>query len=267
MGPSSRAPQEIEATLIIWSDNPQAVVREIASLTSLAGYRLLSRDAISIRDLYFDTYDAALQAQRWILRLRQIGAAHMITLKGASQPTDWGGMERLEIEAPWSPDALNRIVNELLERRIETLDQRQYSDRAPPLEAMTSLGLEIIQDRETLRRVRDMVAAGQESRGALAELAIDSVIYQFGDRQVHHHEVEIEAKAENVSAALKTAMEMLVATYRPALREWDHSKLATGKAIEKMLREGALEELLDINNNLKPVAYERIDDYLERSGI
>ena len=62
-------------------------------------------------------------------------------------------------------------------------------------------------------------------------------------------------------------MEMLVATYRPALREWDHSKLATGKAIEKMLREGALEELLDINNNLKPVAYERIDDYLERSGI
>jgi len=34
-----------------------------------------------------------------------------------------------------------------------------------------------------------------------------------------------------------------------------------------MLSEGLLEGLLDVNNNLKPVAYDRIDDYLKRSGI
>jgi hypothetical protein len=101
----------------------------------------------------------------------------------------------------------------------------------------------------------------------LAELAIDSVVYYFGGQEIHHHEVEVEAKERGSSSVIKTVAESLVAMYRPALRRWDHSKLATGKAIEQMLREGALEGLLDAHNNLKPVAYDKIDDYLKRSHI
>ena len=147
------------------------------------------------------------------------------------------------------------------------LQQRQDFDRVHPLEVMTSLGLEVIQDRETHRQVRNIVFVGEESRSALAELAIDSVVYHFGDQQICHHEVEIEAKVEDGSTALKTVIESLVAMYGSALRRWDHGKLATGKAIEKLLSEGALEGLLDINNNLKPVAYDRVDDYLKCGSI
>lgn len=267
MTSSSRVPQESEATLIIWSENPQAVARRIAGLTSIASYRLLPRGSMAIHDVYFDTLDHALQTQELALRVREIGAAHWITLKGQSQPSGWGGVNRFEIEVPWSQDALTRVVKELAGRRIKTLQQRQDFDRAQPLEVVASLGLEVIQDRETHRQVRDIVSAGEESSSVLAELAIDSVVYHLSDQQIYHHEVEIEAKAEDVSAVFDAVIETLVTTYGPALRRWDHSKLITGKVIEKMLGEGSLQGLLDANNNLKPAAYDRIDDYLKHSSI
>ncbi|MFQ6102203.1 MAG: CYTH domain-containing protein [Anaerolineae bacterium] len=266
MTSNSRVPRESEAALIIRSENPRAVARQVAGLTSIAGYRLLPRGSMAIHDVYFDTLNHALQTQELALRVREIGAAHWITLKGQSQPSSWGGVNRLEIEVPWSQNALTRVVKELVGRGIKMPQQRQDFDRTQPLEVMTSLGLEVIQERETHRQARDIVSAGEESR-LLAELAIDSVVYRFGDQQIHHHEVEIEVKAEGVFAAIDTVIETLVTICGPALRRWDHSKLTTGKAIEKMLGEGALQGLLDANSNLKPAAYDRIDDYLKHSGI
>jgi inorganic triphosphatase YgiF len=267
MTPHAQAPREREATLIIWSQDPQAVARQIAGLTSIANFRLLPHGSIAIHDIYFDTLDHALQAQKLALRVREVGAAHWTTLKGQSQPDDWGGVSRLEIEVPWSQNALARVVKELVRRKVKIMQPRQDFDRAQPLQVMTSLGLEVIQDRETHRQIRNIVRAGEGNSPALAELAIDSVVYHFGDQQVYHHEVEIEAKAENVSTVLGAVIETLLTMYKPALRRWDHAKLTTGKAIDKMLREGSLQGLLDTSNNIKPAAYDRIDDYLKHSGI
>jgi len=103
--------QEIEASLIIWSETPQVVAGQIAGLTSIGNYRLLPQNPEVIHDLYLDTPDGALQAQKLALRIREIGAMRWVTIKGASRPTNWeGGVERLEIEVPWSQDALARIV-------------------------------------------------------------------------------------------------------------------------------------------------------------
>ena len=260
--------REIEASLIIWSENPQVVASQIAGLTAIGNYRLLPQDPQIIHDLYLDTPDRALQSQELALRVREIGTTRWVTLKGRSQPTDWeGGVERLEIEALWSKDALTRVVKELVDRGIKTLQQRQDFDDAHPLDVIASLGLEPIQDRESHRQVRNIVSAGEESSSVLAELAIDSVVYHFGGQEICHHEVEIEAKEGGSSAVIKTVVESLVARYGLALRRWGHSKLATGKAIEKMLSEDVLEGLLDIHNNLKPVAYDKINDYLKRSSI
>lgn len=262
-----RVPREIESTLIIWSENPQAIARQIASVASIANYRLLPQDSKTIHDFYFDTPDGALQTQMLALRIREIGRTHWLTLKGPSQPTDWeGGAERLEIEALWSTDALTRVAKELGDRGIKILQQRQDFDYAHPLDVMASLGLEVFQDRESHRKVRNIIR-GEESNSVLAELAIDSVVYHLSGQEICHHEVEIEVKEENGSTVIKTVVESLVAMCGPALRRWDHSKLATGKAIEKLLSEGALEDLLDINNNLKPIAYDKIDDCLKRRSI
>ncbi|HIE30313.1 TPA: CYTH domain-containing protein [Candidatus Poribacteria bacterium] len=264
---TSRPPREIESTLIICSEKPKTVVRQIGSLTSIANYRLLFRDTETIHDLYFDTRDRSLQTRRLALRIREIGAMRWITLKGPSLPTDWGGVERLEIEEPWSQDALTRVVRELMSRKIKMPQQRQDFDYAHPLDVMMNLRLEIVQDRNTHRQVRNIVSASEESKSVLAELAIDSVVYHFSGQAICHHEVEIEVKVEDSFTVLKTVIESLVAMYNPALRRWHHGKLATGKAIENLLSEGALEGLLDIERNLKPVAYDKIDDYLMRGGI
>lgn len=257
---------EIEAALIICSENPQVVASQIAGLTSIANYLLLPLDSETIHDLYFDTPDRVLQTPRLALRVREIGESRWITLKGRSQPTDWGGVERLEIEALWSEDALTRVVKELMDRGIKMLQQRRDFDYASPLNVMTSLGLEVVQDRRSHRKVRNIVLRGEESSRVLAELAIDSVVYHFGNQEICHHEVEIEAKVGDGSTAVKTVIESLVVMYGSMLRRWDYGKLATGKAIEKLLSEGAIERLLGVNNSLKPVAYDKIDEYLRCSG-
>jgi len=259
--------QEIEAALIICSETPHAVSRQIAGLTLIANYRLLPQDSQMIHDLYFDTPDRKLKTQKLALRIREIGVMRWIAFKGPSKPTDWGGVERLEIEAPWSQDALTRVVKELLDRKIKMLPQHQDLDCVHPLDVMTSLGLTVVQDRESHRKVRNIVHLDEESSPVLAELAIDSVIYHFSNQEIYHHEVEIEAKTREGSTALKAVIESLFAMYGPVLRRWDYSKLAIGMVIEKLLSEGAIKGLIDINGNLKPVAYDKIDDSLKYGGI
>ncbi len=259
--------QETEAALIIRSENPEMVARRIASLTSIVDHRLLPQDSQIIHDVYFDTPDRALQSSKLALRVREIDATHWLTLKGPSQETNWGAAQRLEIEVPWSQEALTKVVKELIDRGIKMLRQHQRFDYAHPLEVMISLGLEVIQDRETHRQVRNVVPIGDETNPVLAELAIDSVAYHFGDQDICLQEVEIEAKRRDVSEALQTVIESLLGMYEAALQKWAHSKLATGKAIEKLLSEGALNGLIDTNNNLKPVAYDKIDNYFKRGGV
>lgn len=260
--------REIEATLIIWSETPQVIAGQIARLTSIENYRLLPQDSKTINDIYFDTPDHALQTQKLALRVREIDGTRWITLKGPSRPVDrWGGVERLEIEAPWSQDALTRVVKELMDKGIEVPQQRQKFDCVYPLDAMSSLGLEVVQRRKCQRKVRNIVHAGEESGPVLAELAIDSVVYHFSDHQVRHYEVEIEAKWDDGSTVIKIVIERLAKMCRRALRRWDYGKLATGKAIEKLLSEEALEGLLDNKNNLKPIAYDKVEDYLRYDNI
>lgn len=259
--------REIEAALIVWSETPQLVVSQVVGLTSIGNYRLLPQDSQVIHDMYLDTPDRALQAPQMALRVREIGETCWITLKGPSQPTAWKrGVKRLEIEAIWSEEAVTRVVEELMVRGIKVLQPWQDIGDVQPLDVMASIGFEVVQDRESHRRIRNILE-GKKGSPVLAELAIDSVIYHFGSRKVCFHEVEIEAKAEEGSAVIETVVESLVTTYRPALRVWDYSKLATGKAIEELLKMGAIQELLDVNNNLKPAAFDKLSDYLKTGDV
>ena len=250
--------REIEATLIIWSDDPQAVVSKIAGFTSIGSYQLLPQDSRMIHDLYLGMPDHALQPRGLALRIREIGAMRWITLKGTAWPTGWGAVERLEIEAPWSRDALNRVLKELADRGIKTPQPPQNLNCVHPLDVMANLGLKVIQDRENYRQVRNIVHADEKNGPILAEMVIDSVIYHFSGREIHHYEVEIEAKEEEDPAVFNSVIESLIAMCRPALRRWYYGKLTIGRVIENMLREGTLEGLINDNNSLKPIAYRLI---------
>jgi len=255
--------REIEASLVIWSETPQAVAARIASLTSIANYRLLPRASQLIHDVYLDTHDRALRLRRLALRAREIGGTCWITFKGPVQPTGWaGGVERFEIEVPWSEQAQAMVVEELEARGVNLLKPEGKFDDVHPLDVLADLGMEVVQDRQTSRQLRDIVAVEQAGL-VIAELAIDSVVFHFKDRNVRYHEIEVEAKAEGGVTAVEVVIENLITMIGSALRPWDYGKLATGKAIEELLKIGALQGLLDMEDSLKPAAFDKIIKYFE----
>jgi hypothetical protein len=92
----------------------------------------------------------------------------------------------------------------------------------------------------------------------VAELAVDAVVFDLGGRPVEHHEIEIEAKAEDAEAAVATLAGSLERRFRPALRPWPLGKLATGAAIARLIAEQGPEAVLTAEGRVRPSAYESI---------
>lgn len=260
------SPKEIEAALIIKSENPQIIAKQISEMTSIADYRLVPQESEIIHDIYFDTTDGRLHSKKIALRIRTIGLSNWITIKGPSRRTWWGGVKRLEIEKLWSKNALTEVLNELEYRGIKMKIHQLHQDfeNIHPLAVMSNLGLKVIQDRESHRK--PMNIKYKDNSSVLAELVIDYTIYHFSKQDICLYEVEIESKVENDFTVLKTVIDNLFKIYKPALQKWDHSKLAMGKAIEKLSSEGMLKGMLNINN-LEPEAYDQINAILLRGDI
>lgn len=226
-----KKPHETEAALVIRSNNAERIANEIAALDTLGANRLESPETQRIHDIYFDTREQALQKQKLALRIRALNGETLITLKGPSRRQAGGAQERLEIEAPWSRQALARVVRELRDRKIAVAMPRQSFAQDDAIATLTRLGFRIVQDRMTRRRARQVVARAAP-QATLAELAVDAVTFRFGKQRVRLHEIEIEAKTPR--ARLGDLARRLETMFKPALRPW-HSKLATGKAIQTLL--------------------------------
>ncbi|UCE07207.1 MAG: hypothetical protein JSW07_04010, partial [bacterium] len=193
-----------------------------------------------------------------------VGDKQLITLKGDSKPTDWGGHNRLEIERTWSETALVTILEELKKRKIQLSQFDKRWDFSNSIQFLEKIGLQIIQERTNQRRIRNIVQQNKSRTTVLAELAIDSVTYQFKHQKVRFHELEIESKSKDSALMFEEIIQTLLKMFESILKKWDHSKLATGKAVEKLLDEGNLEELLDEFNNLKPKGFDKIDIILNQ---
>lgn len=257
-------PSELEAALIIRSDAPRRLAEQISALTSIAGYRLHHEPPQPIRDLYFDTRERALAAKRVALRVRTIGQLHLLTVKGPSRRTEWGAAERLELEQPWSVEALDKTVATL--RRAGVTLPRAANPTAAPIEVLRALGLDVVQDRETQRQPRSVTRPDDPRGTALAELAVDAVTYHFETKIVRMYEIEIEAKSAGGASAVRAIMDRLGAQFAPTLQPWPYGKLATGQTIERLLREGAFDGLLGADQTLSPAALERIEAVLTQEG-
>ena len=254
--------KEVEATLIICSDTPDRVVDEVGALTSVAGYRLEPQPSALINDYYVDTPNGALHQKGVTLRLRQVGSTPLLTLKGSPTYSTGGIAERLEIEMPWSEDSLARIVHQLATRGIHLAEGAGVPANATPMETLTGMGLELIQHRENLRRIRNIVEASVEPGRRLAELAIDSVIYHLGQWRINHYEVEVEAKADHAIQVIQAVTDHLLQSYPSALQTWRHGTLSTGKAIEALLLRGEMEGLVNSQSQLRPAAYQLVHNFL-----
>ena len=252
---------ETEVAFLICSENPQLAIDKIACLDSIAEYPLRYKNDEKIHDIYFDTPNKLLKKKGMALRLRRVDAKRWITLKGPSKTTEEGSVERLEIEEEWSEKALERMLNELLTRNVRVKHEYRYSESADPADIMKELGFVGVQYRTTSRKAKNIVDKEEEAQ-VLAELDIDSVTYIFGGQKVNLYEVEIELKHSGAAAVLKVAGESLLTSFASFLTRWKYSKVATGNAIERLLKQ-ELKEMVDINGDLKPAAYERISDSIK----
>jgi len=255
--------KELEAALIVSSDTPQRIVRQIAALTLIAGYRLQPETPQPIHDSYFDTPRRALAAKRVALRLRTIGPLCLLTIKGPSRRTEWGAAERLEFEEPWSAEALDKLVDML--RLAGVTMGRAGRAQGPPVDVIRALGLDVVQDRETLRQPRSVTRSDDQRGVVVAELAVDAVTYHFDVNVVLMYEIEIEAKSAAGTSAVRAIMDRLVAQFAPSLHPWPYGKLITGDIIQRLLRQGALDGLL-VDNTLSPAALDRIEAVLTQEG-
>lgn len=243
-------PLEIETALVVCSETPGDVLDAVAALRELAGFELRPRPDETIRDVYFDTPDGRVAAAGGALRAREVGGRTLLTIKW---PSGSAGA-RVELEEEWPGRAWETLRAEL----GAELDLPATPPAADAAEALRLSGLEVVQERETRRRVRDVAPPGGER---LAELAVDSVAYRLPGGPVRLHEVEIEAKTADAAvgeAAVATVAQALTADFRTALRPWPHGKLPTGRAVEELLAVGERDALVADDGSLLPGAYDAI---------
>lgn len=262
MKAGSQIAVEREATLVIVSDAPEVVYREITCLTAVGVYKLLPAEPQTLEDHYFDTLTGALKESKWGLRLRRIGTKLWIAIKGPSQPTHWGGRERREIEALWSKTALDEIAAELSRNNVRLNLSSTGPDSSDAFTAMRAAGLVAIQRRDTVRCASAVISRMDDC--VQAELDADLVTYYFPQGEILHYELEIETKGNKGPEAAETVANYLLAAYGHHLRQWRYDKLATGWAIGELLSKALSEGLRAPDGSLTPAAYDMIDEYLER---
>ena len=246
---------ELELVLMIVSNNPASIALRISELTSLADQPLVARPTRTLHDIYLDTTDRELGRKRINLRLRGTDGDFWITMKVFPGRFSWKRSERQEVEVPWSRESLGKVAADL-ERRGVRMKQPQMTDMFSHLDVLRSMGLQVQQDRETERNVREIVEVG--SGQVLAEFDIDSVLYHFEEQDFRLFEVEVEAKSDKGRGLLREIASDLLAKFGSELREWRFGKLVTGRRIEKLWREGALQGFVD-GSTLKPSAFEKIE--------
>lgn len=256
---------EHEITLVISSKNSNDIADSIAGLNSISGYILRPAENKNIYDIYYDTKDHLLMRSKLSLRIRNIEGAWLCTFKGKSSLADSGGIIRKEIELPWSKDNIKTILIELETKGIYLPNWEKIDQTKIPRKAMALLGLIIIQKRETLRTIRNIVDPNDKNGIILAELAIDRTIYQLQKQEVYHYEIEIEEKNPGNGKLLKQVCNELFKKYKKSALKWRYNKLSIGKALEHLEKEGSIQNIIYPDNNLKPVAYKRIKKYLDQN--
>lgn len=245
--PDEGLPTETETKLVIVADDSARVADEIAALTRLGRYLLIPRADERLRDTYWDGPDGRLGAERVALRLRLIGSATMITLKGPTKIVPDGAAVRMEIEEPWSAAALARVRKLLSGAGLwPTKAPDPVGFHGDAVASLRQAGFIVVQDRETERRPRDVVTERDPQQAPAAELVIDVTTFHLGTRSVLNREIEVETKGPGGRETVGEVTGGLLELYPSLLRLSDGSKLAMGKAIAASI------EALVAGNGLAP---------------
>jgi inorganic triphosphatase YgiF len=257
----SEGPREVEGVLLVRAGDQEAAAAKVAGLEAVGRFRLRHRPAQRIRDTYLDTGDGALGAARVAFRVRELDGSPLLTLKADAVRSGLAA-ERLELEAPWSAAALGAVLEELRRRGIELPEAPEGAGAGEPLADLAGLGLRPTQTRDTTRTPRDVLEGGGAAAGPVAELTVDDVGYRLPAGTARLLEVEVEAKGPGGLETVNDLLAALAAAFPDDLVPWPYGKLATGRAVERLLADGRLEGLLDPAGRIRPAAHGLLAEFL-----
>jgi triphosphatase len=261
----SDQPREVEGVLLVRADDQEAAGKRVAALEAVDRFELRARPAQRIRDVYLDTTDSDLAEARVALRVRELDGLPLLTLKAEAVRSGLAA-ERLELEAPWSADALQTVLEELRRRRVELPTPAEGAGAGEPLADLAALGLRPTQIRETTRTPRDVVGRDDPGAEPVAELSLDDVGYQLPAGRARLLEVEVEAKGVGGLETVQAVLGSLAEAFPDDLRPWPYGKLGTGRAVERLLAEGRLEGLLDDDDRIRPAAHDLLAEFLSQNS-
>jgi len=156
-----------------------AAFERLATISSVAGYRLSRPKHITIHDRYFDTSDLLIRKAGFGARIRSIESRLLLTLKGLGHADKRGLHVRSELEMP--------IVADSQECRL-TAAKKYLPEKLRKLLGQKPLSVQF--EVDTRRTIR----TGTHSSGRSFELSLDiSRFFTPGTKQ-KRYEVEIEAE-------------------------------------------------------------------------
>jgi inorganic triphosphatase YgiF len=257
-------PREVEGVLLVSADDQEGAARRVGALERVDRFELRPRPTQRIRDVYLDTGDGDLAGARVAFRVRELDGRPLLTLK--ANPVRSGlASERLELEAPWSAEALRSMLEELRRHGAQLPDPPEGTGAGEPLAELAGIGLRPTQSRHTTRTPRDVHERGRDG-GPVAELTVDDVAYQLPAGAARLLEVEVEAKGGGGLGTVQALLRALAEVFPDDLRPWPYGKLATGRAVEELLAAGRLEGLLDPSGRISPAAHDRLAEYLAKNS-
>lgn len=222
---------EVELKLTVTGDDPDALLDEIAALTTLGGVRLADAQDHRLRDIYWDLPDGGLRAAKLSLRLRQIDDRLVFTVKGGTSSSE-GLFRRYELEEPATLENW-REVRAVLTGESVPLGQGVSGDT--PDAWLRAAGLHPTQDRTT-RRTAIYAYTPENGDQPLAELALDRTRFDFGRALVDYWEIEVEALGQHDDEVPRTLGKALLERYPDRLEPSTMGKYSRGLRLEHELR-------------------------------
>ena len=254
---------EVEAAMLFLSSNRKAIFEKIQNVIRNSSYEPVKNRTEKIHDLYYDTPEKKLKAQKIQLRVRILHEkVYKVTLKVLKEIREIYS-DRVERERFWSQEAFNDIVNNLVTMDIRFQNFEGSYDNDPKI-TFNNLGLIIIQNRKT---IREIVNAVNKISGQIEfEFDVDTTAIILNcNNEIRFSELEIESKKSGNEKKLEKIVSEVLKF--PEFMPWHHSKLETGMAILRLFNNSLLEEKSDYDekNQLTITGVRKISDLLKDS--
>lgn len=252
---------EVEASILVLSSDRKVIIKKIQNVIQNNSYAPVKDGTEKIHDLYYDTLDKKLEAQRIELRIRILREkVYKVTLKALKEIRK-NYSERVEIERFWSQEAFDDLTKNLVKMNIRFQDrERSYAN--DPKTTFSNLRLIITQNRKTIRKI--LYAINKLAGHLEFEFDFDTTtILLNSNNEIRFSELEIESKKRGNEKALDKIVTQVLQF--PEFIPWQYSKLETGMAITKLFKNKLLEPKSDYDeqNELTANGIRKISDLLK----